>query len=328
MRMRHTREFMSSLNSLLSMSPLKISVGYMLFGLLWVPGTEIAMAAVFPSQGMPTPVGLLAGWTFIVLSTVLIYTLSSVHRNQMSTAQRKLQTANEQLQVLHRVFRHNIRNDINVIHGYAEILCENLEKTNAQMHAETVRETAEQITTISEKLKMIENVDPTIADEDVVDLVAIVESELERIQTVATDVVVRSDLPTRAWVEGDDSIEYAIREVLENAVVHNDKSTCELEIRLERTDGEVQLLVDDNGPGIPGDELRSLQSGEETALVHASSVGLWLVRWMCQLHDGYVKFSTASTRGTTVSFHFQSGSQASLAETGASVNDRFVTAAN
>lgn len=318
---------MSRLHSFLSMSPLKIALGYLVFGVLWVPATDVLLAVTVPSQDLPTLVGLANSWTFIGLSALLIYASTRAHHGRMSTAQRKLQTANEQLQVLHRVFRHNIRNDINVIQGYAQILVENVEQTTAKMHAETVRQTAEGITTISEKLKMVEGVDPTVADEGVVDLVDLVETELDRIKTVANSVELTVDLPDHAWVDGDESIEYAVREVLENAVVHNDKPTCEITVTADRVGGEVMLQVEDNGPGIPGEELRSLQSGEETALMHASSVGLWLVRWMCQMHDGDVCFSTASANGTVVTFHFQADSQRPLLETETTVSERIETVA-
>lgn len=319
---------MSRFGSLISMSPLKISLGYLLFGVIWVPTTDLLLAAAFASQAPPTAIGLAKSWTFIALSAVLIYLLSTVHLQQMSTAQTKLKTANEQLQVLHRVFRHNIRNDINVIQGYAEILAERLDCKTDREHAEAVQQTAEGITAISEKLKMLESVDPTLSDEHVVDLVEIVESEVEHVESGGACVDITTDLPSRAWIECDESIRYAVREVLENAVTHNDSSLRRIHVSLERIDGAVTLDVEDNGPGIPDGELRSLDAGEETSLVHASSVGLWLVRWVSQLHDGRVQFDTEDSSGTTVSFEFQAGSKTTLLNAGASVNDRIEAVAD
>jgi len=319
---------MSRVKSLISMSPLKISLGYLVFGILWVPATDLLLAALFTAQAPPTAIGLAKSWTFIALSAVLIYLLSTIHRQQMSTAQTKLRAANEQLQVLHRVFRHNIRNDINVIQGYAEILTERLDCETDRDHARAVQQTAEGITAISEKLKMLENVDPTLSDEHVVDLVEIVKSEVEHAGSGNLAVDITTDLPSRAWVECDESIRYAVREVLENAVRHNEKSLRQIHISLDRTDGAVSLDIEDNGPGIPDAELRSLDAGEETALVHASSVGLWLVRWVSQLHDGRVQFDTEDSSGTTVSFEFQAGSRTTLLDAGASVNDRIEAVAD
>lgn len=313
---------MERLESLISMSPLKISAGYFCFGVAWIPLTDVALASVFASQEMPALIGLAKGWIFIGLSTLLIYLLTSVHHQQMSTAQTKLETANEQLQVLQRVFRHNIRNDINVIQGYADILTERLDDPTEQQHAEAVCQTAKRITAISDKLKLLERVDPTLDNEIAVDLVEIIEEELDHIESSGTFVDVRTDLPARAWVECDDSIRYAVREVLENAVSHNQTSPCRIHVSLDRSGGMVTLEIDDNGPGIPDGELRSLEAGEETALVHASSVGLWMVKWVSQLHDGAVEFSADSPTGTTVSFQFQAGARSRLIDAGAGINDR------
>lgn len=318
---------MSRVQSLISMSPSKISLGYFLFGVILVPTTDLLLAAVLTTQPSPTAVGLAKSWIFISLSAALIYLLSTVHHRQMSTAQTKLRTTNEQLQVLHRVFRHNIRNDINVIQGYADILVDCLDRETERKHAEVVQRTAAGITGISEKLKLLEGVDPTLSDGHVIDLVEIVEDEVETVESGGSCVDITTDLPSRAWVECDESIRYAVREVLENAVRHND-SPCRIHVSLERADGAVTLTVEDNGPGIPDCELRSVDAGEETALVHASSVGLWLVRWVSELHDGSVQFDTADSDGTIVTFEFQAGTGTALLDAGASVNDRIEAVAD
>lgn len=115
---------MGRLHSVLTLSPLKISAGYFTFGVIWIPVTDVVLATGFASHQMPTLPGLVKGWTFIGLSTLLIFTLSRVHRQQMVTAQTRVETVNQQLQVLHRVFRHNIRNDLNVIKGYTDLVSE------------------------------------------------------------------------------------------------------------------------------------------------------------------------------------------------------------
>lgn len=318
---------MTSFRTLLTLSPANISAAYFAFGVVWIPSTDLLLVHLFGPQHAPTLVGVFKGWVFIGLSTILIYSVSRLHRRQMETIQETLETANQQLQVLHRVFRHNIRNDLNVIHGYAEIASERTTERTAQLHLATVRQTAERIIDVSEKLKVIERVDPTRSTDGTVDLVPIVEDELERTRSTAPEVSITADLPEQAWIEADDSIRYAIREVLENAVEHNDDEPG-LSVTVDRTNGDVRLQVADDGPGIPPDELQSLQTGEETALVHASSVGLWLVTWMCRLHDGYVQFETESAGGTTVSFHFQAGSQAALMETQSQVTRRLESIAN
>ncbi|MFP9061955.1 sensor histidine kinase [Natrialbaceae archaeon A-chndr2] len=299
---------MSYLQSALTLSPLKVSAGYLIFGVIWVPTTDILLAVSFESQQMPTLLGLIKAWTFIGLSTLLIYSLSSIHHEQMAATQTKLQRANQQLQVLHRVFRHNIRNDLNVVLGYTDLLSEQVSERQANSYIETIHQTTEQIITISEKLKAVESVDPTLSDEEAVDLVELVATEVEELRDAHPEVTVRTEFPDHAWIQADTSVQYTIREVLENAVDHNEKTPTEREIsaEIDHVNGEVLLEIADNGSGIPQEELRAFQKGEETPLIHSSSVGLWLIRWLTQINDGSVTYENDD--GTTVSLRLQAGS--------------------
>jgi signal transduction histidine kinase len=77
----------------------------------------------------------------------------------------------------------------------------------------------------------------------------------------------------------------------ENSVDHGDVE-CEgsLSVRIVgRVDGDVvELVVADDGPGIPEVELCALQSGEESALDHGSGLGLWIVAWGVERLHGTV----------------------------------------
>ena len=307
---------MSYFRSILDLSPLKITVGYCLFGLIWIPTTDAILAVLFESQGMPTAIGLLKGWLFIALSGLLIFSFSRLHHQQMSTAQTRLRTANQQLRVLHRVFRHNIRNDLNLIQGYTDLASDRVRDPTTLSQLETIEETAEQINSINQKLNIVNQVEPTISDDTTVDLADLVSHELDRLRTSHPEVTITTDMPDEAWIRGEESIRYAIREVLENAVSHFDgtRDDCELAIDIERTGRDMTLEISDNGPGIPSEELAVVQSEEETPLAHGSSVGLWLIVWLTRLHSGAVEFSTDPGSGTTVTFEFEAVEQMAVLE--------------
>ncbi|MFC6977001.1 ATP-binding protein [Halomicroarcula sp. GCM10025709] len=56
----------------------------------------------------------------------------------------------------------------------------------------------------------------------------------------------------------------------------------------------------DNGPGIPDQELETINQGEETPLQHGSGLGLWIVYWTVSLYGGEVTFVNNSPRGAAV----------------------------
>jgi PAS domain S-box-containing protein len=65
-------------------------------------------------------------------------------------------------------------------------------------------------------------------------------------------------------------------------------------------DGTVEISIADNGPGLPADEQEVLSKGVETSLIHGSGLGLWMVYWIVDTHDGTIE-TTVTPEGTTIS---------------------------
>jgi len=80
-------------------------------------------------------------------------------------------------------------------------------------------------------------------------------------------------------------------EVLENALVHAGTAPT-VTVDIAWAGAEVRVRVVDDGPGIPESEVEPVVSGDETALEHASSLGLWIIYWGAQTLDGTVEFET------------------------------------
>jgi sensor histidine kinase regulating citrate/malate metabolism len=67
------------------------------------------------------------------------------------------------------------------------------------------------------------------------------------------------------------------------------------------TAGDTTVLrVADNGPGIDDNELAAFDDSVESALDHASGLGLWLVHWTVAESGGEVTFDEHGPRGTVV----------------------------
>lgn len=190
-----------------------------------------------------------------------------------------------------------------MIQGYTDLLADRIEDDErSRACLETIRETTDDVVAISEKLRVIEDTspEPPAGRIDLVDTVRTAADEIDD-----ADVTVTLEAPPDAWISADPSVEYPIREVLENAVTHNDESGCRVDTRIEENGPTTCLTVRDNGPGLPADERAVLRAEEETPLSHASSIGLWLVKWMCETQGGTVCFET-NDDGTTVRLRFES----------------------
>lgn len=305
---------MRARHQLLTLSPIKIAGVYFVFGTVWIASTDWLAITLVDTPETLTLLGTIKEGAFVGLSTLLIFGLTSIRQQRIDRSLEKLRTTTEQLQVLHRVFRHNIRNDINIIHGHIETVQDHLHDSEQQAYLETARQTAVRITTLSEKIRVINEVDPDLLSTDEVDLVALTEAELDQLQKRYPEANISTTMPDSTFIYGDSTLRHAIREILENAIEHNTnpQDQCEIAIEITRKYGQVELIVADNGPTIPQEELAPLQTREETALSHVSGIGLWLVTWLSQYRGGDVTFDTDTTQGTTVTFHFPVGTQIPL----------------
>lgn len=112
----------------------------------------------------------------------------------------------------------------------------------------------------------------------------------------------RADAEIRA---DEQLLDQILRNLMENALEHTDEGAAAVEVALvdDAEAGSLTVAIQDEGPGIPEDELAVLGTGTETALEHGSGLGLWLVKWGMDLLGGTVTFET-SEGGTTVELEF------------------------
>jgi len=109
-------------------------------------------------------------------------------------AVRRQQAALAAREILSRVFRHNVRNKLNVAQGHAELLCQEA-NGGVTAHTEAILDTTGRLVALSEKARLIE----TVVDSDdrhTVDLTRTVEDSLKEIrETCALDTFERVDTP-------------------------------------------------------------------------------------------------------------------------------------
>lgn len=203
-------------------------------------------------------------------------------------------------QVLTRIFRHNIRNDLNSAQIRAEMLQEELDGENREL-VESIISEIQGVTDLSEKVQKIDDIvkNDTMYEIDLVTLVGDLISSLEDTYPNA-DVSV--ELPAVCYARVHPQVGTAILELLENAVEHNDTREPTVSVTLTENKAKPVLTISDNGPGIPQHELDVLDNEQETPLHHGSGIGLWQVKLLANSSPLDIEFDI--DRGTTVTIHF------------------------
>jgi len=204
----------------------------------------------------------------------------------------------QRLDVMNRLYRHNLRNEMNVVRGHAELLATRIEAPEHREHVSKIIDTADDIVDRSEKISALSR---SVADEPTqsLDLCSILQSLAESVRADHPEASITLDSPDSCVVVGDPSVELAVGELIANAIEHADRPDPTVRLDLTAADGRARLAIADDGPGIPEQELEVLEAGTETPMEHASGVGLWLVSWTIERVGGTVSFETDDT-GTTV----------------------------
>ncbi|PSQ19231.1 hypothetical protein BRD00_03020 [Halobacteriales archaeon QS_8_69_26] len=240
----------------------------------------------------------------------------------------------QRLAVANRLLRHNLRNSVSVIDGYAQRL-EGQVEDGAQEDLVTVRDEALHLADLGEKAReMVRTLDHGPAERTPVDAVAAVEGAIESVGDVRPHAAVEADLPPDAWVDAVDSrsVQVAVENLLENAIQHNDSAEPWVRVSVSTAPGTgaadpsataarenapaatpnggtapddfVRIRVEDDGPGIHDEEREVLARGAETPLRHGSGLGLWIVNWTVRTSGGDVTIEDRDPRGTAVTLSF------------------------
>ena len=206
------------------------------------------------------------------------------------------------LEVLNRVLGHNLRNKMNIVQGHVELLKGAIEGDDELDSLATIEAAAEDLFRLGESVRDIEQSVSRISPEATpVDL----GEELRRVRSEFRDRYETATIELTLPEQGLDDVEVpglvrGVREVVENAIVHNEAPNPSVDIRVqEREDGWLRIEIEDDGPGIPEQELEVLEKGE-SAVVHADRLGMWLIHWIVTRAGGSFDVSEAEPRGTVV----------------------------
>ncbi len=247
----------------------------------------------------------------------------------------------QQAAVLNRVLRHNLRNELTAILGFADRLVAATERdettsdgtatdgdettsdgtatdgdetaadgraTDAELDlAATARrlyESARDLRDVASYASLLSDIfESHHVRQQRHDVVTLLDGVAADVRAEYPEAVVELAVPAAAFVTAAPRLDIAVRQLVENAVEHSDAETPRAVVSVEQSGGTT-LTVADNGPGIPEQERATLLEGEERPLQHGSGVGLWLVNWIVTRSGGRITFCENDPRGSRVRLSF------------------------
>jgi len=222
---------------------------------------------------------------------------------ELKEKQQTLARQRDNLDVLNGVVRHDIRNYLQLVQGNIERLEEHV--------------TGEGSAYISEALENVRNaIDITTTAREVSDIVSqqnnvhkpvnlnrVLKNQVKKIRTSHDKAAVRIDdrLP-EVDVLADKLLGSVFRNLLTNAIVHNDKEAPEVIVSASVEEDIAQIQIADNGPGIP--EIRKDEIFEQAARgldSKGTGLGLYLVKTLIEHYNGDVRVENNEPEGCVFS---------------------------
>ena len=201
------------------------------------------------------------------------------------------------IRVLNRVLRHNLRNDMTVVRGYAEQLRREL-TGEAATTAGRIVDATDRLIELGETARELQRTVANAPEIEARNVVSPVRTATDRIDERYPDASIVLDAPETAMARSAPRLEIALEELLDNAAKHaGDRPSIEVSVRTKAE--TVTIGVTDDGPGLPEQERAVLAGGRETPLEHGSGLGLWLVYWIVASLEGDLELPATET-GTTV----------------------------
>ncbi|MFA9516041.1 PAS domain S-box protein [Halopenitus sp. H-Gu1] len=201
----------------------------------------------------------------------------------------ELERLNEELEVLNRVVRHDIRNDMAIMLGWGEQLEDHVDDAGAD-HLEKILTSGEHIVELTEIAR--DYVETLTSDEEVdvkpTQLRQILTNEIALRREAYPDAEISIDEPIPDLdVRANEMLPSVFRNLLNNAVQHNDKDTPIVEVAVEERDDDVRVTVADNGPGVPEAQRETIfGKGEKSLESNGTGIGLYLVQTLVDQYGG------------------------------------------
>lgn len=208
---------------------------------------------------------------------------------QLQQREKTVEEQRDNLRIVNKIVRHDIRNDLQLISAYADRLANRTDEfeepqkiskcvTNAVEVTETARDVTDMVLQAGQP-------------DEFVNLNNILPQQIKNINNSYP----RSQIETRGQIPnidvvGSDMLESVFRNLLSNAIQHNTKEVPEVTVSVSQTASDAIIEIADNGPGIPDRHKETMfEEGNSGLESDGTGLGLYLVKKVVGRNNGRVE---------------------------------------
>lgn len=217
--------------------------------------------------------------------------------------ERRLERQRDDLELLTQMTSHDIRNDLEVVLGYAELLRDSVD-AEARTYAEEVLTNARDAVDLTQSARdLAAAMRRTDHELEPIPLRSALQSQLEQVRATysTASVTVDGEVPA-VRVLADERLSSVFRNLLKNAIQHSDEPVPEVRVAAEADGDTVTVHVADNGPGISDERKAAVFGrGEKGLKSEGTGIGLYLVDTLVEGYGGTVRLHDNDPKGAVFS---------------------------
>lgn len=220
---------------------------------------------------------------FVVFTSLGAFgVIAGVNRGR-ATRNRRLAERNEEqretLALLTRLVSHDVRNDIGIMQGYAELLEEEVADDN-RYALEVIRDRADDSIALLEDASTLVQTRNEEREFEPIDLSRVLEKAAASLSRANPETSVETDVPSGLTVEADHLIRQLFSNLLENAVAHNDPEDLRVSIEAREDGGRWSWSPTTAAASRPSGGRRSSSSARRArAVPGTASACTWSRGW-------------------------------------------------
>jgi len=219
------------------------------------------------------------------------------HAIERKENQRALRRQRDQIEFFNSVLRHDMLNGMQIIQLRARALDERL-SGEEKADIEQIVNWSDNIVELTEKIKEV--LDAVASSEQAelsrLRLQTVIEAQVDEIEAMRDGVTVDTDCPYGIEVRANDLFADVVRNLLTNAVEHTRPEPVTIEVTARRTESEIEITIEDDGPGVPaGKEETLFDRGEKGSGSTGNGLGLFFVESMVDTYNGDIRYEQAQS---------------------------------
>ena len=216
-------------------------------------------------------------------------------------AETRLAERTARTETLNSLLRHDIRNDMSVLIGTLDRLAGHVDEAGRSELA-TIRSKANHVVELTETARNVTEslrLDPTERSREPVELKAVLDDELAEARRSYPSAAIRVEgAVPEVTVAADELLDSVFRNLLNNAIQHNDRDEPTVTVCVGTDDEQVTIEVADDGPGVPDDQKAEIfERGERGPTSAGTGLGLYLVGTLLETYGGSVTVGDNKPRG-------------------------------